>query len=66
MPDTDDPPLRSLLDSGRARIHRVDGIPTASLEATPALVDEHEPAGHNLVAADGTVDESIVVIGIPV
>jgi hypothetical protein len=66
VPDTDDPLLRSLLDSGRARIHRVDGIPTASLEATRAVVDEEVLTGHNLVAADGTVDESVVVIGIPV
>lgn len=66
VPDTDDPLLRSLLDSGRARIHHVDGIPTASLEATRAVVDEEVLTGHNLVAADGTVDESVVVIGIPV
>lgn len=66
VPDTDDPLLRSLLDNGRSRIHRVDGIPTASLEATPAVVDEDVQVGHNLVAADGTVDESVVVIGIPV
>ena len=66
VPDTDDPLLRSLLDSGRARIHHVDGVPTASLEATPAELDEEEITGHNLVGADGTVDESVVVIGIPV
>ncbi|GGK80350.1 FAD/NAD(P)-binding protein [Ornithinimicrobium pekingense] len=66
VPDTDDPLLRSLLDSGRARIHRVDGAPTASLEATAAVVDEEVDTGHNLVAADGTVDSSVVVVGIPV
>ncbi len=66
VPDTDDPLLRSLLDAGRARVHHVDGVPTASLEATPAVVDEDEPVGHNLVAADGSVDASVVVLGIPV
>lgn len=66
IPDTDDPLLRSLLDTGRARIHTVDGVPTASLEATGARVDETVLHGHNLVAADGTVDEAVVVIGIPV
>lgn len=66
VPDTDDPLLRALLDSGRARIHTVDGVPTSSLEATGAVVDEAVATGHNLVAADGTVDEAVVVIGIPV
>ncbi|GAA1176319.1 FAD/NAD(P)-binding protein [Ornithinimicrobium humiphilum] len=65
VPDTDDPLLRSLLDSGRARIHRVDGAATASLEATGAELDEAVTVGHNLVAADGTVDEAVVVLGIP-
>lgn len=65
VPDTDDPLLRSLLDSGRGRIHSVDGVPTSSLEATGAVVDETVTVGHNLVAADGRVDERVVVIGIP-
>lgn len=57
--------LRSLLDSGRARIHCVDGIATHSLEATGAEISESVPGGHHLVAADGTVDRSVVVLGIP-
>lgn len=65
IPDTDDPLLRSLLDSGRARIHCVDGIATHSLEATGAEISESVPGGHHLVAADGTVDRSVVVLGIP-
>ena len=65
IPQTDDPLLRALLDSGRARIHTVDGVQTHSLEATRAELGEEVLAGHNLIAEDGTVDESVVVLGIP-
>lgn len=65
VPDTADPLLRALLDSGRGRVHRVDGRATASLEATRAALDEEVVVGHNLLAADGTVDPAVVVLGIP-
>lgn len=65
IPETDDPLLRSLLDSGRACLHTVDGVPTASMEATAAQISESVTGGHHLVAADGSIDESVVVIGIP-
>ena len=65
VPHTDDPLLRSLLDSGRARIHQVDGVPTDFIEATRAEVAEAAKTGHNLVAASGEVDESVIVLGIP-
>ena len=65
IPETDDPLLRALLATGRARIHAVDGIPTQSLEATGAEIAEDAPNGHNLIAADGTVDPAVIVLGIP-
>ena len=65
VPDTDDPLLRALLDSGRARIHTVDGVETHSMEATGAEIAEDAEGGHNLVSADGEVDPAIVVLGIP-
>lgn len=65
VPDTNDPLLRSLLDSGRARIHQVDGVMTDFIEATPAEAAEAVKTGHNLVAASGEVDESVIVLGIP-
>ncbi|WP_114855391.1 FAD/NAD(P)-binding domain-containing protein [Brachybacterium sp. YJGR34] len=65
IPETSDPLLRSLLGTGRARLHAVDGVPTPSMEATGAVLGEEVLSGHNLVAADGTVDESVVVLGIP-
>lgn len=65
IPRTSDPLLRSLLASGRARIHTVDGVPTHSMEATGVEVSEEALSGHNLIAADGTVDDSVVVLGIP-
>ena len=65
IPQTSDPLLRSLLDSGRARVHAVDGVHTHSMEATRAEISEEALGGHNLVAADGSVDESVVVLGIP-
>lgn len=65
VPHTKDPLLRTLLDSGRARIHQVDGVQTDFIEATRATIAEAAPTGHNLVASSGAVDESIVVLGIP-
>lgn len=62
---TDDPLLQSLLTSGRARIHAVDGVRTDYIEATGALVSEDADLGHNLVDASGQVDSSVVVLGIP-
>ncbi|RBP67199.1 FAD-NAD(P)-binding protein [Brevibacterium sanguinis] len=62
---TDDPLLTALLESGRARIHAIDGVPTDYIEATGALVSEDAELGHNLVDAAGGVDERIVVLGIP-
>lgn len=63
--DTDDPLLRALLDSGRARIHTVDAVPTHSLETSLAERSEDARGGFNLVAADGSIDPSVVVLGIP-
>ena len=65
VPSTDDPLLRSLLESGAARIHRVDGVQTDYIEATRATIAEAATTGHNLVAASGEVDESVIVLGIP-
>jgi hypothetical protein len=65
VPDTSDPLLRALLDTGRARVHTVDGVPTHSMEASSAEISEDAEGGHNLVAADGTVDAAVVVLGIP-
>ncbi|MGO1200229.1 MAG: FAD/NAD(P)-binding protein [Dermabacteraceae bacterium] len=65
IPQTDDPLLRELLRTGRARIHTVDGVPTQSLEATRADAAESARGGHNLVAADGTEDPAVIVLGIP-
>jgi hypothetical protein len=65
VPSTDDPLLRSLLESGAARIHRVDGVQTDYIEATRATIAEAARTGHNLVASSGEIDESVVVLGIP-
>ena len=65
VPHTDDPLLQSLLASGAARIHRVDGVQTDFIEATRATVAEAARTGHNLVASSGEFDESVVVLGIP-
>ena len=65
VPDTEDPLLRALLDSGRSRIHTVDGVPTHSMEATGAEASEDAEGGHNLVSADGEVDPAVIVLGIP-
>ncbi|MDN5901058.1 MAG: FAD/NAD(P)-binding protein [Brachybacterium sp.] len=65
IPRTGDPLLRALLQTGRARIHTVDGVQTHSMEATRAELCEDATSGHNLIAVDGTVDASVVVLGIP-
>lgn len=65
IPQTSDPLLRSLLETGRGRLHVVDGVPTHSLEATGAEISEEVEGGHHLIAADGTVDGAVVVLGIP-
>ncbi|WP_424463040.1 FAD/NAD(P)-binding protein [Pseudoclavibacter helvolus] len=69
VPATNDPLLRSLLDSGRARVHHRrarDGglVETDSMEATAAAADD-SVAGLNLVRGDGSTDERVVVLGIP-
>ncbi|MBF4460693.1 FAD/NAD(P)-binding protein [Pseudoclavibacter sp. VKM Ac-2867] len=69
VPATDDPLLRALLDSGRARVHARrarDGaaVETDSMEATGANLEEGKP-GLNLVRRDGSVDDRVVVLGIP-
>ncbi|NYF13089.1 hypothetical protein HDC34_001383 [Pseudoclavibacter sp. JAI123] len=69
VPATNDPLLRALLDSGRARVHTRrsrDGVDveTDSMEATGAVLDDRAP-GLNLVRGDGSVDERVVVLGIP-
>lgn len=69
VPATNDPLLRSLLDSGRARVHTRrsrDGayVETDSMEATGARLDDREP-GLNLVRSDGSADDRVVVLGIP-
>jgi hypothetical protein len=59
---TDDPLLRSLLDSGRARRHP---LPTAAGGAVPSESLDVTRDGCALVDAAGGVDERIVVLGIP-
>src|SRR5699024_22767 len=51
IPQTSDPLLRALLDSGRPRIHTVDRLQTHSLDATRAELGAVGLAGHNLHAA---------------
>ncbi|MFT0847321.1 FAD/NAD(P)-binding protein [Actinomycetaceae bacterium L2_0104] len=73
---TDDPLIRALLEAGRARIHRLPlgdvghqaaaagerTVATQSIEAVPPT-SAAAPLG--LVAADGTVDPHVMVLGIP-
>lgn len=68
VPDTDDPLLRALLDSGRARVHAQrarDGahVPSASLDAVPPTAGE----GLGLALVDGAGEPSarVLVLGIP-
>ncbi|WP_293695571.1 FAD/NAD(P)-binding domain-containing protein [uncultured Agrococcus sp.] len=65
VPGTSDPLLRSLLETGRARIHTIEGVPTASLDTTLADIDEAVSHGFNLVDADGNPDRRVIVLGIP-
>jgi hypothetical protein len=62
---TSDPALRALLARGAARLHAFDRVEGDGLDTSPAAIDEASPSGHNLVAADGTIDPAIVVLGIP-
>ncbi len=62
---TSDPLLQSLLARGAARLHAFSGVQGDGLDTSPAEVDEASPSGHNLVAADGTADPAVVVLGIP-
>jgi hypothetical protein len=59
---TDDPLLRSLLDSGRARRHP---LPTATGGTVPSESLDVTPDGFALVDATGAVDDRVVVLGIP-
>lgn len=59
---TDDPLLRSLLDTGRARRHP---LPTATGGTVPSESLDVTPAGFALVDTAGAVDEHVVVLGIP-
>lgn len=69
VPNTDDPLLRSLLDSGRGRVHRLPAgdasgelVETESIEAMPPD-DAHDPLA--LVDAQGVVDPRVLLLGIP-
>ncbi|NJP66340.1 FAD/NAD(P)-binding protein [Streptomyces spiramenti] len=60
--DTDDPLLGALLSTGRARLHarpsdRGPAVSTGTLDVTPD--------GFHLLAADGTPDPAVIVLGIP-
>ncbi|MFI6423896.1 FAD/NAD(P)-binding protein [Promicromonospora sp. NPDC050880] len=59
---TDDPLLRSLLDSGRARRHP---LPTAAGGVVPSESLDVTRDGFALVDAAGRADERVVVLGIP-
>ncbi|HLT85342.1 MAG TPA: hypothetical protein VKZ83_14005, partial [Phototrophicaceae bacterium] len=59
---TDDPLLRSLLDSGRARLHARTG-PDGTVTTTRSL--DVTPDGFHLLDAAGRPDPQVVVLGIP-
>ncbi|WP_020014857.1 FAD/NAD(P)-binding protein [Promicromonospora sukumoe] len=59
---TDDPLLRALLDSGRARRHP---LPTAAGGTIPSESLDVTPDGFALVDDAGTADDRVVVLGIP-
>ena len=59
---TDDPLLRALLDSGRARRHP---LPTASGGSIESESLDVTPDGFALVDAAGSPDDRVVVLGIP-
>lgn len=68
VPDTSDPLLRALLDSGRARIHTLharDGtrVPSASLDAVPPSAGD--ALGLALVDGAGEPSARVLVLGIP-
>jgi FAD-NAD(P)-binding len=68
VPDTDDPLLRALLDSGRARIHTLrsrDGslVTSASLDVVPPAAGED--VGLALVDGAGEPSARVLVLGIP-
>ena len=64
VPGTNDPLLRSLLTSGRARLHRVPtrGHPAESVETPTLDVTADDFA---LIDARGQVDRAVLVLGIP-
>ncbi|MGY3128036.1 hypothetical protein ACVWW9_001535 [Agrococcus sp. UYP33] len=68
VPDTDDPLLRALLDSGRARVHELEArdgtrVPSASLEAVPPSAGMR--LGLALVDGAGEPSARLLVLGIP-
>ncbi|WP_404311893.1 FAD/NAD(P)-binding protein [Agrococcus terreus] len=67
VPGTDDPLLRALLDSGRARIHAFDSargrVASASLDAVPPSAGERD--GLALVDGAGEPSRRVLVLGIP-
>lgn len=62
---TDDPLLRSLLDSGRARLHSRPG-PGGPEDAVLTRTLDVTRDRYTLVDADGGEDERVIAIGIPV
>ncbi|WP_082206398.1 FAD/NAD(P)-binding protein [Nocardiopsis sp. SBT366] len=60
--DTDDPLLRTLLGSGRARLHRWPGSGGAAVSSGTLDVTSE---GFHLVGDDGAADERVTVLGIP-
>ena len=75
VPNTDDPLMRALLDTGRGRVHTLataDGrsVPTESIEAVPPRNSRRPRPGDNrpplaLVNAAGEADPGILILGIP-
>ncbi len=68
VPDTDDPLLRSLLDSGRARVHAMEArdgarVQSASLDAVPPSAGAR--LGLALVDGAGEPSARVLVLGIP-
>ncbi|PWV55136.1 FAD/NAD(P)-binding protein [Nocardiopsis sp. L17-MgMaSL7] len=60
--DTDDPLLRTLLGSGRARLHR---WPASDGPAVSSGTLDVTREGFHLVGDDGAADEHVTVLGIP-
>ena len=75
VPNTDDPLMRALLETGRGRVHALataDGstVLTDSIEAVPPRNTRRPRTGDTrpplaLVNADGDADPGILVLGIP-